>query len=84
MQRTTKAQLAHKLAEVATLYTVPNGKHLSLDHYAMFGGYRLVLIDDTTGGEWDICPTHRVPARAMYDVLQGMLIGLTNATEKNA
>ena len=84
MQRTTKAQLAKKLAEVATLYTTPEGKHLSLDYYPMYGGYRLVLIDDTNGGEWDICPNHRLPAKAMYDVLQGMLIGLTNATEKNS
>lgn len=78
MNRITKSQLNNKLNSVAKRYNVPEGKHLALDSYPLAGGYKLVMVDNETGGEWDIAPSKRVSASAMYDVLDGILSGLTN------
>lgn len=68
MERITKAMLETRVKRLNEILPI-NEKYFALD--MAYGGIKLVLKENTTGGEYDV--TNRATTKEIYNIIDGML-----------
>jgi hypothetical protein len=84
-ERTTKAQLDWKIKLINSIHHTPEAHKpgsYKLDYYPAGGGYKLVQLNENYA-ERDVITSIRMPATAMYYILEAYISGYEAGERSN-